>query len=289
MSQTASEAPPRQAPHPYEPIRALLQAARTTKPSSNRARLSSPGRTIWSCHVISCSTRSFRSANGCRRLLSSRIESKRPNDARLEKSLVVTLSNMKRYDEAIAQAHRYIVRYGEDLTIIDVLKVAHFYTGKVDDAVHYGRRGIELRDAAASRPPRAGVLCEPVSRRWANRDLVFVLRQCAVLRLRRHDESGPEPDHPSGPGAAGSMSTPTVPRACAAFLPTTAPTCGGSKTNIPASACSAFPGDQRSGGRPLPGARPRRAAFDRRGRAGAAWIDSAIRSTRCATTCCITS
>ena len=62
----------------------------------------------------------------------------RPNDARLQKSMVVTLSNMKRYDEAIAQAHQYIVRHGEDLTIIDVLKVAHFYTGMIDDAVDIG-------------------------------------------------------------------------------------------------------------------------------------------------------
>ena len=63
-----------------------------------------------------------------------------PTDTRLQKSMVVTLSNMKRYDETIARAHQYIVRHGEDLTIIDVLKVAHFYTGKIDDAVRYGQR-----------------------------------------------------------------------------------------------------------------------------------------------------
>jgi hypothetical protein len=68
---------------------------------------------------------------------------------------------MKRYAEAIAQAHQYVVRHGEDLTIIDVLKVAHFYTGKIDDAVRYGQRGLELRDAEACRLPPAGVLREP--------------------------------------------------------------------------------------------------------------------------------
>jgi hypothetical protein len=84
----------------------------------------------------------------------------RPDDARLQKALVVTLSNMLRYNEAIAQAHRYIVRYGEDLTIIDTLKVAHFYTGKIADAVKYGQRGLELRDAEACGLSTAGKLTE---------------------------------------------------------------------------------------------------------------------------------
>ena len=83
-----------------------------------------------------------------------------PDDARLQKALVVTLSNMQRYNEAIAQAHRHIVRYGEDLTIIDALKVAHFYTGKIADAVNYGQRGLELRDAEACGLPPAGKLTE---------------------------------------------------------------------------------------------------------------------------------
>ena len=86
---------------------------------------------------------------------------RRPDDPRLQKALIVTLSNMKRYDEAIAQAHQYIVRHGEDLTIIDALKVAHFYTGNVDEAVRYGQRGIELRDAEAAGVPPAGALTEP--------------------------------------------------------------------------------------------------------------------------------
>jgi hypothetical protein len=88
---------------------------------------------------------------------------RRPDDARLQKSMIVTLSNMQRYREAIAQAHQYIVRHGEDLAIIDVLKVAHFYTGNVDDAVRYGQRGLELRDDEACRRPRAGAVREPTA------------------------------------------------------------------------------------------------------------------------------
>jgi tetratricopeptide (TPR) repeat protein len=76
-----------------------------------------------------------------------------PDVARLQKALIATLSNMKRYEEAVTQAFQYIVRYGEDLTILDALKVGHFYTGKVDEAVRYGQRAIELRDAEACRDP----------------------------------------------------------------------------------------------------------------------------------------
>ena len=68
---------------------------------------------------------------------------------------------MKRYDEAIARASPYAERYGEDLTILDVLKVAHFYTGKIEEAIRYGQRGIEMRDAEACRLPAAGTLTEP--------------------------------------------------------------------------------------------------------------------------------
>jgi tetratricopeptide (TPR) repeat protein len=84
-----------------------------------------------------------------------------PEKARLEKQLVVTLSNMKRFEEAITKAKLYVERHGEDLTILDVLKVAHFYTGKVEAAVAYGQRGIEIRDVEACRLPRTVVMTEP--------------------------------------------------------------------------------------------------------------------------------
>ena len=34
--------------------------------------------------------------------------------------------------------------------MLDALKVAHFYTGKIDEAVRYGQRALELRDAEAA-------------------------------------------------------------------------------------------------------------------------------------------
>jgi hypothetical protein len=84
-----------------------------------------------------------------------------PDSAGLQKSLIATLSNMKRFDEAIAKALQYVERHGEDLTILDALKVAHFYTGKVDEAIRYGQRALDLRDQEACRLPRAVSITEP--------------------------------------------------------------------------------------------------------------------------------
>jgi hypothetical protein len=86
---------------------------------------------------------------------------RQPGNTRLEKALILTLSNMKRYDEVIPRAKDFAERNGEDLGILDALKVAHFYTGKVDAAIRYGQRGIELRDAHACRQPRTMVMTEP--------------------------------------------------------------------------------------------------------------------------------
>jgi tetratricopeptide (TPR) repeat protein len=86
-----------------------------------------------------------------------------PDNVRLQRHMIVTLNNMKRYQEAIPLAARFAEQHGESLTILDVLKVANFYTGKVDEAVRYGQRGIEIRDAEACRLPRDTTLGEPSS------------------------------------------------------------------------------------------------------------------------------
>jgi tetratricopeptide (TPR) repeat protein len=85
---------------------------------------------------------------------------RQPDIARLQKALIATLSNMKRYDETIVQATRYIERHGTDLTMLDALKVAYFYTGKIDDAVRHGQRALTLRDAEACRNPPPVVVTE---------------------------------------------------------------------------------------------------------------------------------
>jgi hypothetical protein len=88
---------------------------------------------------------------------------RQPDNPRLHKALVATLTSMKRYDDAIVQANRFNERHGaDDLTILDALKVAYFYTGKLDDAIRCGQRGLELRDAQACRnPPAPAAMSKP--------------------------------------------------------------------------------------------------------------------------------
>jgi hypothetical protein len=81
--------------------------------------------------------------------------------ARLQKAPIATLSNMKRYNETIAQAYQYIVRRGEDLTMLDALKVAYFYTGKTEEAIRYGQRALEIRDAESCANPPNFTVIEP--------------------------------------------------------------------------------------------------------------------------------
>ena len=73
--------------------------------------------------------------------LAEELVRRQPDVPRLQKALIATLSNMKRYEETIAGGALYR-RHGEDLTMLDALKVAHFYTGKIDEAVRYGQRAM---------------------------------------------------------------------------------------------------------------------------------------------------
>jgi tetratricopeptide (TPR) repeat protein len=94
-------------------------------------------------------------------VLAEQLTSGQPDNARLQRSLIATLSNMQRFAEAIPKAAQYIERHGEDLTMLDALKVAHFYTGKVDEAIRYGQRALDLRDQEACRLPIASPMTEP--------------------------------------------------------------------------------------------------------------------------------
>jgi hypothetical protein len=100
---------------------------------------------------------------------------RQPDVARLQKALIATLSNMKRFEETITQAARYIERHGEDLTMLDALKVAYFYTRKIDDAVRYGQRALTLRDIEACRNPPAVAVTEPDGPPMGNNVISFSL------------------------------------------------------------------------------------------------------------------
>ena len=93
--------------------------------------------------------------------IAEELNRRQPGIARWQKAWIAVLSNMKRYDQTIAQAKRYIEQHGEDLTILDTLKVAHFYTGKTDEAIRYGQRALDLRDAEARHNPLPFSLQEP--------------------------------------------------------------------------------------------------------------------------------
>jgi tetratricopeptide (TPR) repeat protein len=93
--------------------------------------------------------------------LAEELNQRQPDNARLEKARIATLTNLKRYDETIVQASRYIERHGDDLTILDTLKVATFYTGKANEAIRYGQRALDLRDAEACNNPPPLSLKEP--------------------------------------------------------------------------------------------------------------------------------
>ena len=107
--------------------------------------------------------------------LAEELVRRQPDIARLQKALIATLSNMKRYEETIVQAARYIERHGEDLTMLDALKVAHFYTGKIDEAVRYGQRALSC---ATPKPAATRRRCGDRSPRPAGgpkRHLVFAV------------------------------------------------------------------------------------------------------------------
>jgi tetratricopeptide (TPR) repeat protein len=94
-------------------------------------------------------------------VLAEQLVAGQPDVARLQKALIATLSNMRRFDEAIVQATHYIERHGEDLTVLDALKVANFYTGKTDEAIRHGQRALDLRDLEACQNPPSFALTQP--------------------------------------------------------------------------------------------------------------------------------
>src|ERR1700733_13418871 len=148
-SDAAAATPPQPAPAaaPYEPIRALLRAGKNDEAIVRLAAI-----TVTRPDDLDAKELLFDAFFQKRDwppalALAEELARRAPQVARLEKALIATLSNMKRYEQAITQAFQYIVRHGEDLTILDALKVAHFYTGKTEEAIRFGQRAIELRDA----------------------------------------------------------------------------------------------------------------------------------------------
>jgi tetratricopeptide (TPR) repeat protein len=162
-STAASGAPPRVAPQVYDAVRALLRAGRNDDAIVRLCAILviRPDDLVVKELLFDAF---FQKRDWLPALaLADELARRQPDIARLQKALIATLSNMKRYDEAIVQAARYINRYGEDLTMLDALKVAHFYTGKTEEAIRYGQRAISLRDTEACREPPDVAVTEPAA------------------------------------------------------------------------------------------------------------------------------
>jgi hypothetical protein len=161
MTDGANGTAARPAPHPYDVIRALLRAGKNDEAivKACAIAIAQPNDLIAKELLFDAF---FQKRDWAPALaLAEELAHRQPDVPRLEKALIATLSNMRRYDAAIAQAFQYIVRHGEDLTILDALKVAHFYTGKTEQAIQYGQRAIELRDTEACRDPPPGAVAVP--------------------------------------------------------------------------------------------------------------------------------
>ena len=71
----------------------------------------------------------------------------KPDSRAYWSSLISTLNNAQRFAEAADEATRYLKRNGENLAVLNVLKVACFNLGKTAQAVRCGQRVLELHDA----------------------------------------------------------------------------------------------------------------------------------------------
>lgn len=77
--------------------------------------------------------------------------------------------------------------------MLDALKVTNFYTGNTDEAIRYGQRALDLRDQEPRRNPPPLPWTEPAGPPLGNNVISFAMGAGAVLRLRRHDQTGAEP------------------------------------------------------------------------------------------------
>ena len=203
--------------------------------------------------------------------LAEELNRRQPGMARMQKARIATLSNMKRFDDTIAQAQQYIAQHGEDLTILDALKVAHFYTGKTEEAIRHGQRALDLRDAEACRNPLPFALKEPAGPPSGRNVISFSLwgpklfyTYGAMINLVLSRKVYPD-------WTCRFYIDATVPPACIAFLRE-----NGAELQLHGGRVSgrrtvpALPGHERSDGRLFPGARLRCAGIRRRGRSRSA-------------------
>jgi len=129
----------------------------------------------------------------------------RPSDLLLRARI---LTNMKRYEDAIAQAHNAAAALGDSAGIANVLKTCHFHLGAVEEAIAHGQAAIERRD----RDSREALAPVSLSRNDSGKDVIaFSLWGLATPTAwaRRSMRASAPISIPAGRPA--SMSAPTCP------------------------------------------------------------------------------
>src|SRR3974390_2237423 len=114
MSNVASGMPTRIAPRVYSAIRNLLRAGKNDEAIVKLAAIGAvrPDDLVVKELLFDAF---FQKRDWLPALaLAKELVRRQPELPRLQKAMIATLSNMKRYDDTIVQAARYIDRYGED-------------------------------------------------------------------------------------------------------------------------------------------------------------------------------
>jgi len=89
----------------------------------------------------------------------------RPSDLLLRARI---LTNMKRYEDAMAQAHNAAAALGDSAGVANVLKTCHFHLGAVEEAIAHGQAAIERRD----RDSREALAPVSLSRNDSGKDVI---------------------------------------------------------------------------------------------------------------------
>src|SRR5712671_1511490 len=138
-------------PQPHAPIRQLLNAGRNDEAISLlKSMLAAKPDDLPARELMFDAQFQRRSWNDALAELEI-LRKAKPDSLRYRTFLISTLSNMKRYAEAAAEAKDYLAQHGENIGVLNNLKVACFYLGKLDEAVRCGQRVLELHDAEAWR------------------------------------------------------------------------------------------------------------------------------------------